>query len=60
VCPGQTTRGKRGDASPATVSAEGSGPLNWAALPTQWQGAQRPSPRLSVGVGRKSGYNNII
>src|SRR5206468_3249873 len=26
-----------------TVSAQGSGPLNWAALPTQSQGAQRPS-----------------
>src|SRR5262249_55545502 len=39
----------------ATVWAQGSGPLNWAALPTQSQGAQRPffPHRLNAGVSRK-------
>jgi superfamily I DNA and/or RNA helicase len=36
----------------ATVSAQGSGPLNWAALPTQSQGAQRPSPLVKNFPGR--------
>src|SRR5438874_572750 len=35
----------------ATASAEGSGPLNWAALPTQSQGAQRPFPVATGGKG---------